>query len=193
MLLVEKVANKVSRQSAQDAHSPLELPIALLNSAPLPVRIQAVVDILEEAQRLVTRTLTPDDTKPLFLQPISEDVNSSTSLFKRRAQSLVVFVGSAFNTPLPKTATQTAQPERVVKGLVALATLELPEVYQDITKASLAALNNLLGVLSAQSFVQAIASIMETDVERASSPLPDAVLNSVLISYPRSKLVPSTF
>ena len=40
MLLVEKVANRVARQSGKDAYSTLELPTTLLNNAPLPVRIQ---------------------------------------------------------------------------------------------------------------------------------------------------------
>lgn len=40
MLLVEKAANRIVRQGNQDTQSPLELPIALMHSAPLPVRVQ---------------------------------------------------------------------------------------------------------------------------------------------------------
>jgi U3 small nucleolar RNA-associated protein 10 len=168
MLLVEKVANRIARQSGQDSQSSLELPITLVNSAPLPIRIKSLVVILEEAERLVTRVVQPEDSTSLFLSPTA-DADANTALpYKRRAQALITFVGSTFTSPLSKPAAHASQPDLVVKGLVALATLNLPEPHLEITKASLGALNRLLNVLSALDFVHAVASMMEINDERVS-------------------------
>lgn len=168
MLLVEKVANRIARQRGQDSQNSLELPITLVNSAPLPIRIKSLVAILEETQRLVTRLVQPEDGTSLFLSPTG-DVDVNTALpYRRRAQALLAFVGSTFTSPLSKPGTQASQPDLVVKGLVALATLDLPEGHIEITKASLDALNRLLNVLSALDFVHAVASMTEINDERAS-------------------------
>ncbi|KAF6750908.1 armadillo-type protein [Ephemerocybe angulata] len=167
MLLVEKVANRVARQTGQDAQSPLELPVSLVNNAPLPIRIPSLVAILEEAQRLISRSVQPEKNVPIFLSPSSEaDAHTATSPLKRRAQSLILFVGSTFTSPLPKSATTAAHPDLIVKGLVALATQDLPETHQDVIKTSLVALDRLLNVLSALDFIRSVSSMMDIDDER---------------------------
>lgn len=192
MLLVEKVANRVVRQSAQDVQSLLELPVALMNNAPLPTRIQALVAILDEAQRLVTRMVSPEKDVSLFLSPTT-DADANTALpYKRRAQALITFVGSTFTSPLSKAATQAAQPDQVVKGLVALATLDLPEPHLDVIKASLNALNRLLNVLSALDFIHAVASMMTIEDERVSPLRINLFLLIDRLPF-RSKLVHSTY
>ncbi|KAF6741372.1 hypothetical protein DFP72DRAFT_995311 [Ephemerocybe angulata] len=155
MLLVEKVANRVARQTGQDAQSPLELPVSLVNNAPLPIRIPSLVAILEEAQRLISRSVQPEKNVPIFLSPSSEaDAHTATSPLKRRAQSF------------DRSAATAAHPDLIVKGLVALATQDLPETHQDVIKTSLVALDRLLNVLSALDFIRSVSSMMDIDDER---------------------------
>lgn len=84
MLLVEKMANRVARQNADELQGSLALPISILHHYSQNVQIsvsgftltnteisnqicQTLTEILGESQRLATRVIDPERIEPMFL------------------------------------------------------------------------------------------------------------------------------
>ncbi|TFK24886.1 hypothetical protein FA15DRAFT_669091 [Coprinopsis marcescibilis] len=165
ILLVEKMANKLIRQTEEEARAALSLPVALLNNSSLATRIQAIVSILDEVDRLCARATSPDQQIPTFLSVSSSEQASPAVICRRRAQALIVLTGCSFNAPLSNIG--EAPLNLVVKKLISLSTAKTADggekLLQDISTASQRSLNQILSVMPANAFLTAIASIVETD------------------------------
>ncbi|EAU87657.2 hypothetical protein CC1G_09118 [Coprinopsis cinerea okayama7 len=169
MLLAEKLVNKAVRQTEDDARTSLSLPISLLSGTPLPTRIQAIVAILEEVERLSTRVVDPSQASPTFLSaPSDSDQGSSSVVYRRRAQALLILVGLSFDTPL--LSAEDVPLDQVVAKMITLSTppqaLDGADKLRDVSLASQKALGQFLSVMPAKAFLSAIASILQTDDTR---------------------------
>ncbi|TFK37695.1 hypothetical protein BDQ12DRAFT_685121 [Crucibulum laeve] len=172
MLLVEKVASRVIRQTADDIPSSLALPTALLHHQSPATQISALVEILSEAQRLASRVTNPETKQTTFLDGTNdtEHATSPSLLTKRRAQALVIFVGYALKSSTLET-TDVSEERTTINPLVShlIALAVLPEGTNsdgkvgDIVQAARFAVSRALGVMSAVDFVDAVLSMLETD------------------------------
>ncbi|TFK71529.1 hypothetical protein BDN72DRAFT_432062 [Pluteus cervinus] len=168
MLLVEKLANKVVRQTADDLQTTLSLPTAVLQHHPPNLQLHTLTEIVKETQRLAKRMVQPTSTETGFLDIREEEHSASPAVhLKRVSQALIIFVGHAL-----RTSPNSSQPLRgapgmgeLVASLIELATLgtSLSDgKLEDITQAARLALNHALCVMSAMDFLKAIASMLQS-------------------------------
>ncbi|KAH6904492.1 hypothetical protein BKA70DRAFT_1373519 [Coprinopsis sp. MPI-PUGE-AT-0042] len=164
MLLVEKQANKTVRQSEEESKASLSLPVALLTGSPFPDRIQALVTVLDEVDRLRAKAIQPDSQSLTFLAASGDNDPAAALLaHRRRAQALLILVGLSFDSPLSNV--QDVALDAIVGKLMALSTCpqESEEKLRDLSMAAQRALNQLLSVMPAMSFLGAIATILESE------------------------------
>ncbi|KAJ7630018.1 hypothetical protein DFH06DRAFT_704991 [Mycena polygramma] len=172
MLLVEKLANRVVRQNADEVQNLLVLPISVLHRHPPALQTFILTEVLREAQRLTARAADPENLEPSLLDtsPDDDQLQPSAATFKRRAQSLVVFVGYAMKMS-PTAAAQVAVPEdgtmsNLVSLLIALATARGgsgPDArVEEISQAARTSLGKALGCMSAVDFIDAVLSILQS-------------------------------
>ncbi|KAJ6464259.1 hypothetical protein C8R47DRAFT_1180243 [Mycena vitilis] len=172
MLLVEKLANRVVRQNADEVQNLLVLPISVLHRHPPPLQTFILTEVLREAQRLTARAADPENLEPSLLDtsPDDDQLQPSAATFKRRAQSLVVFAGYAMKMS-PAAAVPVAVPEdgtmsNLVSLLIALATARggsSPDTrVEEISQAARTSLGKALGCMSAVDFIDAVLSILQS-------------------------------
>ena len=90
-----------------------------------------------------------------------EHTVSPSTVLKRRAQALIIFVGLAMNPNKPgKEGQSPISP--LVAQLMALATVDTnsPAKLDDILEAARSSLNRLLGTMSVNDFIESIESIL---------------------------------
>ncbi|KAJ7146113.1 hypothetical protein C8R44DRAFT_600928 [Mycena epipterygia] len=176
MLLVEKLANRVVRQTPEEVQNLLALPISVLHRHAPALQTFILTEVLREAQRLTARAADPENLEPSLLDtsPDDDQLQPSAAAFKRRAQALVVFVGYAMKMA-PSTAVQVTVPEggsmsNLVSLLIALATARggsTPDTrVDDISQAARASLNKALGCMSVVDFIDAVLSILKSGDSR---------------------------
>ncbi|KAI0311668.1 hypothetical protein OF83DRAFT_1068421 [Amylostereum chailletii] len=169
LLFVGKTANRIVRQSGDDLHATLSLPLSLIYHYPISVQLPILVDMLHEAQRLVAHAATPDAGLRIILDASHDDEQTSQllSLSRRRAQAIVVLVGAAFRRPNPSSADSVPSAETIDELLSILLELsqtpmqEAPEnEVEGIRKAARVAIAQCLGAIPAVKFVESVATIL---------------------------------
>lgn len=142
---------------------------------------------MQESRRIVTHIADPQSKQPIFLEGLTyvnyvccsfiyTDCNfsdgdhsiSSSTILRRRAQALIVFVGYAFK---PKTTTPALLHNEisissVISQLITLAIL--PEGVSnetkigDVSEAARSTLNRLLSGISVVDFSEAVQSMLDS-------------------------------
>ncbi|KAJ4481176.1 hypothetical protein J3R30DRAFT_3464943 [Lentinula aciculospora] len=198
LLLIEKSANKIVRsqqyflgtknkgkgkEKDSDAQSALGLPTALLHHFEPWLQVQALAEMLRESERLVERTISPNNAAKTFLDDSSLEEHSVSPIvvFRRRAQAIITFVGFAAKTfPTSKTsnsrgtnAMDVAHPEGsnfsdVVSIFITLSTKKTSDdsteaKVEDIAKSARLSLTRVLGVMTAVSFIDTVLLMLTHD------------------------------
>ncbi|KAJ7762738.1 hypothetical protein DFH07DRAFT_813302 [Mycena maculata] len=176
MLLVEKMASRIVRQSPEEVQNLLVLPISVLHRHAPVLQTYILTEVLREAQRLTIRAADPENLEPSLLDssPDDDHLLPSAATFKRRAQALVIFVGFATKMS-PPTGAQVNVPEggsmsNLVSLLIALATARggsSPDTkVEEISQAARSSLTRALGFMSAVNFIDAVLSILKSGDSR---------------------------
>ncbi|KAI0063355.1 ARM repeat-containing protein [Artomyces pyxidatus] len=165
MLIIGKTATRVVRQQGDDLAATLALPLSLLHHYPLKVQIPVLIAFLHEAQRLMTYVADPTSTQPILLDdthPDEEQTAQASNLLRRRAQSLVIFVGSALGNSF---LLDEEVPGTVVNELVSVL-LEIAGASQDdsgVAKAARVAITQCVKVVPALNFVASVDKMLEDE------------------------------
>ncbi|KAF9553866.1 hypothetical protein CPC08DRAFT_672807 [Agrocybe pediades] len=170
MLLLEKTANRVIRQPADEVQNSLSLPIFLFQHNDHALQLYAATEILEESKRIVAHIANPESTQPIFLEGTADGDHSASSstILRRRAQALIVLVGYALK---PRSAAvgggdANFSISSVIAQLITLATL--PEGtttetrLQDVSEAARSTMNRLLTGMSVVDFIEAVQAMLES-------------------------------
>ncbi|OJA15136.1 hypothetical protein AZE42_07566 [Rhizopogon vesiculosus] len=167
MLLVDRVANRVSRQHDDEASASLGLPISLLRHFPQPAQLHVFKEALREATRLI-RNIISDEADATFLDYLHDDEHSarSSSIIKRRAQALIMFVGYAI-TPTPSTEVSRAdnQTTELISLLIHLTTTE-GENIADVVSVTQQATSKVMNAIGAADFLNGALVMLQSDDTR---------------------------
>ncbi|KAG2151035.1 uncharacterized protein EDB93DRAFT_318060 [Suillus bovinus] len=169
MSLVDRVANRVSRQHEDEASTSLGLPISLLRHFPRELHLHVLQEVLREAKRL-TRNIAPsDEAGATFLDYVHDDEHSarSSSIIKRRAQALIMFVGYAI-TPAPSIDMFKADnaTTELVSLLVDLATTEDDSNISDILSVTQQTTSKVMNAIGAADFLNGALVMLQSDETR---------------------------
>ncbi|KAI6117492.1 hypothetical protein EV401DRAFT_2197674 [Pisolithus croceorrhizus] len=165
MLLVDKVINRVVRQTLEEAQTTLALPIALLRHFSRPLQIQVLCETLRECTRLVSRLNAPDE-KATFLDYTRDEEHSvsASSILQRRVQVLLVFSSTVLvpgNRREQKQVPDGCNTDDLIALLVDLATLQDSDL-SNITSFAQAAITRVTNAISAAEFLSTIAMILRS-------------------------------
>ncbi|KAM6493306.1 hypothetical protein JOM56_011440 [Amanita muscaria] len=163
MLVVAKLANRVVRQTSEEAQATLALPIALLQHFSPSLQITALTEILYESQRLVARVIDPNTIQSTLL-------GDSTNEDKKRAKALINFVGisSASSLPTPGCLAHARSEElsAFTSMLITLASLKAAPTgsidADDIREAARTSLRHALTAMPAATFVASAVAMLES-------------------------------
>ncbi|TCD67119.1 snoRNA-binding rRNA-processing protein utp10 [Steccherinum ochraceum] len=173
MLLIDKVSNKVARQSAVDAQNSLYLPLSILERYPMDLRLQTVLELLFEAQRLVKADTNPSDPSTRFLEvPLDEDASSTVSFVRRQALSLLSCAGHALSgltiSTVESEQDQTpgvSSGSQIISLLLDFATLKDSKTpADDVVKLARLAIGNTLRAMPAKQFVQGVLVVLQSGI-----------------------------
>ncbi|KAK0237018.1 armadillo-type protein [Armillaria nabsnona] len=162
LLLIEKAANRVIRQSPDEARSTFALPLSLLHHYPSVLQLNILTEMLEESHRLASRAKDPENLEPSFLDDNFHEEHSvsPTTAFRRRAQAILAFVGFAAKS----TPGSSASINTFVSLLVLMATLPSGQGsdtrMEDVNKASRLSLAQALKVMSAVDFLNSVIAML---------------------------------
>ncbi|KAJ7178741.1 armadillo-type protein [Mycena crocata] len=171
MLLVEKMTNRVVRQTPEEVQNLLVLPISVLHRYAPALQTFILTEVLREAQRLVARAADPENLEASLLDtsPDDDQLQPSAAAFKRRAQALVLFVGHAMKSPAHGgdeiTVPEGGAMSNLVSLLIAVATARggsTPDTrVEEVSKAARVSLRKALSCMSAVDFIEAVLSILK--------------------------------
>ncbi|KAG9310969.1 hypothetical protein JVU11DRAFT_8847 [Chiua virens] len=171
MLLVDKVTNRASRQTAEEAQTTLALPTSLLRHFDRSWQLFVLTEVLKECVRLRSQLLAPESAGLAFLDyPRDGEHSSSTSAMpKRRIQALILFVSTSL-TPSGSDEVQgggVGNTTDVVTHLLDLATLPTDHTSEsDVTTvvaAAQTAIERIMNVISAREFLVASRVMLASD------------------------------
>ncbi|KAG1807089.1 uncharacterized protein BJ212DRAFT_1387903 [Suillus subaureus] len=169
MSLVDRVANRVSRQHEDEASTSLGLPILLLRHFPRELHLHVLKEVLREAKRLIRNIAFPDEAGATFLDYVHDDEHSarSSSIIKRRAQALIMFVGYAI-TPTPSTDISTGDnaTTELVSLLVDLGTMEGDSNISDIVSVTQQTTSKVMNAIGAADFLNGALVMLQSDETR---------------------------
>ncbi|PPQ90282.1 hypothetical protein CVT25_013107 [Psilocybe cyanescens] len=170
MLLLEKMANRIIRQPSEEVQNSLSLPIAVFQHCDYALQLHTATEILQESRRIVAHIIDPQSKQPIFLEGITDGDHSvsSSTILRRRAQALVVFIGYAFKpkTAIPALLHSEFSISSVISQLITLAIL--PEGVSketkigDVSEAARSTLNRLLSGMSVVDFSEAVESMLDS-------------------------------
>ncbi|KAJ8583913.1 hypothetical protein M405DRAFT_936925 [Rhizopogon salebrosus TDB-379] len=167
MLLVDRVANRVSRQHEGEAATSLGLPISLLRHFSRPSQLHVFKEALREATRLI-RNIVADEAGATFLDYLHDDEHSarSSSIIKRRAQALIIFVGYAI-TPTPSSEVSGADNEttELISLLLELTTTE-GENITDVMSVAQQVTSRVMNAVGAADFLNGALVMLQSDDTR---------------------------
>ncbi|KAI6022898.1 hypothetical protein BKA83DRAFT_89928, partial [Pisolithus microcarpus] len=169
MLLVDKVTNRVVRQTPEEAQTTLALPIAMLRHFSRPLQIQVLCEVLRECTRLVSRLNGPEE-KATFLDYIRDEEHSvsASSVLRRRIQVLLVFSSIALvpgNRREQKELPARCNTDDLIALLVDLATLQDSNL-SDITSSAQIAITRVINTISAAEFLSTVAVILRSTEQK---------------------------
>jgi hypothetical protein len=99
-----------------------------------------------------------------------DDASSPSTVLKRRALALLVFVGCAFGAPASAKPGPDGDMSVLVSTLVVLA--EQKATQEDVSQAAQTALTNCLRVMSATNFINVTADMLKSNNEKVGSATP---------------------
>ncbi|KAF8125619.1 hypothetical protein EV363DRAFT_1225659 [Boletus edulis] len=163
MLLVDKVTNRASRQTPEEAQNTLILPSSLLRHFDRSLQLFVLTEVLKECLRLRSQLLTPENTVPAILDyPRDGEHSLSTSAtLKRRIQALVLFVSTSLTPAEPDASSngEGGNTTDVITHLLDLATPPTGDAPEDdvvtIVAAAQSAIERIMNVISAREFLTA--------------------------------------
>ncbi|KAG1720632.1 hypothetical protein EDB19DRAFT_1775930 [Suillus lakei] len=169
MLLVDRVANRVSRQPEDEASASLGLSISLLRHFPQELHLHVLKEALREAKRLIHNIAFSDEAGATFLDYVHDDEHSarSSSIIKRRAQALIMFVGCAI-TPTPSADISRGDNATtdLISLLVDLATIEGDNNISDIVSVTQQATSKVMNAIGAADFLNGALVMLQSDETR---------------------------
>ncbi|KAI9571928.1 hypothetical protein HD554DRAFT_2300345 [Boletus coccyginus] len=163
MLLVDKVTNRASRQTPEEAQNTLTLPTSLLRHFDRPRQLFVLTEVLKECLQLRSQLVTPEDAGSAFLDyPRDEEHSSSTSAtLKRRIQALVLFVSTSL-TPSEPDAPNDGEGGSTTDVITHLLDLATPPADHSpecdlgpIVAGAQTAVERIMNVVSAREFLAA--------------------------------------
>ncbi|KAH7920221.1 hypothetical protein BV22DRAFT_1199044 [Leucogyrophana mollusca] len=176
MLLVDKSANRVSRQNAEEAQNQLALPLSILHHFAAPLQLFVLTEVLRESRRLVSRIMVPDSTGVTFLDyPRDEEHSASTSsTFKRRAQALIIFTSYAMQPSTQDMQTlKNGTTTDLISLLIDLTTARGENAQAsgvpDIAVTAQTTITKVMEVMWAVDFLTAILTMLQSDDSRIKS------------------------
>ncbi|EIW76657.1 hypothetical protein CONPUDRAFT_168479 [Coniophora puteana RWD-64-598 SS2] len=170
MLLVDKNSNRISRQNAEDVQNSLSLAVSVLHHFSHALQLHVLSEVLLECRRLALHLISGDDAGATLLDfPRDEEHPKTTiSVFKRRIQALVIFIGYAVQPyPLGPSAEtiKGANMTSIVNLLIDLMTIKDPS-YTDVLVTVQATVPQIMGVISASDFLKASAIMLKSNEDR---------------------------
>ncbi|KAG1896221.1 uncharacterized protein F5891DRAFT_1054817 [Suillus fuscotomentosus] len=170
MSLVDRVANRVSRQHEDEASTSLGLPISLLRHFPRELHLHVLKEVLREAQRLIRNIACSDEAGATFLDYVHDDEHSARSssiIIKRRAQALIMFVGHAI---IPTSSADISKGDNatteLVSLLVDLATIEGDSNISDILSVTQQTTSKVMNAIGAADFLNGALVMLQSDETR---------------------------
>ncbi|EGO02920.1 hypothetical protein SERLA73DRAFT_102973 [Serpula lacrymans var. lacrymans S7.3] len=175
MLLVDRTANRVSRQRPEEAQTSMALPISVLHHFSKPVQLYVSVETLQESLRLMSHVVDKMDPSPAFLEYYrdEEQPTPSSSILKRRAQALITFVGCVMQPSSPTEEVETvkgASTTALMALFIRLVTMEdsktpessLGDIYATTQQSMVKALN----IMAVADFMVAVLTLLQSDEDR---------------------------
>ncbi|KAF9451337.1 hypothetical protein P691DRAFT_663457 [Macrolepiota fuliginosa MF-IS2] len=169
MLLAEKSSNRIVRQTQEEGSGTLALPTALLHHVAPTIQIAALIEFLNESQRLVSCSVDPVNKPSTLLDHILDGESTvSPGTYVKRAQALVTMIGQAIqsNTLVGLDKSGKESLSSLVSGLITLATVgdNVPGVkFGGLAATAQATLGKVFNAMPAMDFIQAIASMLTSD------------------------------
>ncbi|KJA17838.1 hypothetical protein HYPSUDRAFT_191636 [Hypholoma sublateritium FD-334 SS-4] len=165
MLLLEKSASRVIRQTPEEIQNSLSLPISVFQRITHELQAYTATEILNECQRIVTHILDSKSTEAIFLDttPDGDHSVSSATILRRRVQALIVFIGFAYKS---KASIEGGSISNVIAQLIRLATLSggnsADTKMEEISEVARSSLNRLLSAMSVVNFMQAVETMLDS-------------------------------
>ncbi|KAI9435473.1 hypothetical protein H4582DRAFT_1969649 [Lactarius indigo] len=173
MLIVAKADKRVVRLQGRDLRAALALPLSLLQHYPSNIQLPVLIEILNEAQRLIIGLVSPDFSKTgsiLFGDSHDdEQVSQGQPNIKRRAHALVVFTAAAFEgSSLSSLDTEVDGLNKLVSALLEISSSQsIPGAtgqhidLVEIGQTARLALGECIRSMHAAHFVGSIANILK--------------------------------
>ncbi|KAI9451428.1 hypothetical protein BJY52DRAFT_1297951 [Lactarius psammicola] len=173
MLIVAKADKRVVRLQGRDLRAALALPLSLLQHYPSIIQLPVLIEILNEAQRLIIGLVSPDFSKTSsILLGDSHDEEQALQVqpnTKRRAHALVVFTAAAFEgSSLSSLDTDIEGLNKLVSALLEISSSQsIPGAtgqnidLADVAQTARLALGECIRSMHAAHFVGSIANILK--------------------------------
>ncbi|KAH9044915.1 hypothetical protein EDB83DRAFT_2406035 [Lactarius deliciosus] len=173
MLIVAKADKRVVRLQGRDLRAALALPLSLLQHYPSNIQLPVLIEVLNEAQRLIIGLVSPDFSKTgsILLGDSHDDEQALQGQLniKRRAHALVVFTAAAFEgSSLSSLDTEVDGLNRLVSALLEISSSQsIPGAtgqhvdLVDIAQTARLALGECIRSMHAAHFVGSIANILK--------------------------------
>ncbi|KAF8889071.1 hypothetical protein BD779DRAFT_1714897 [Infundibulicybe gibba] len=182
MLLLEKAANRIVRQNDDEIQATLALPMSILQHYSPTIQIKVLAELLRESYRLASKILTPGSAQLAFLDGHIDDDHSSTlvTTLRRRAQSLVLFVGYALKASSTNVSSLASESMgELVSALISLATLKGGSTTEtkigEIVKTTHTAMAQAMKIMSVSDLIGSVLQMLESDDNTASTLAPFGV------------------
>ncbi|KAH9054895.1 hypothetical protein EDB87DRAFT_1644309 [Lactarius vividus] len=173
MLIVAKADKRVVRLQGRDLRAALALPLSLLQHYPSNIQLPVLIEVLNEAQRLIIGLASPDFSKTgsILLGDSHDDEQAlqGQQNIKRRAHALVVFTAAAFEgSSLSSLDTEVEGLNKLVSALLEISSSQsIPGAtgqhvdLVDIAQTARLALGECIRSMHAAHFVGSIANILK--------------------------------
>ncbi|KAI9454082.1 hypothetical protein F5148DRAFT_1378333 [Russula earlei] len=173
MLIVAKADKRLVRFQGRDPRAALALPLSLLQHYSPNIQLPVLIEILNEAQRLIIGFISPEHRKAasILLGDSHDDEQGSNLLpqVKRRAHALVIFTAAAFEvTSLSSSDTDIGGLNKLVSALLEISsTQNIPGTAADhedlveIAQVARLALSECIRSMHASHFVVSITNIVK--------------------------------
>lgn len=173
MLIVAKADKRLVRLQGRDLRAALALPLSLLQHYPSHIQLPVLIEILNEAQRLIIGVISPDywKTGSILLGDSHDDEHASQLIphIKRRAHALILFTAAAFEgSSLSSPDTDVGDVNKLVSALLEISSSQnIPDIAEahgnlvEIAQAASVALSECTRSMNATHFVASIANILK--------------------------------
>ncbi|KAH9920883.1 armadillo-type protein [Epithele typhae] len=165
MLLVDRVANRVVRQSAADVVGSFFLPLAIYERYEAGLQLQALLELVREVEKQDRRD---DPSVHPFLGSLPDEEQAQTDLTsKRRSVALLMFCEHALKrlrrpSALPSSEERAAAQE-LLKSLLDISSAKPNDtVYAEVASAARTAVTSTLGTMFATDFVAGILTVLDS-------------------------------